>query len=92
MADVHSTYEATKYECVYEANPLLPKKPSLQRLIAHKAITLYPIYDPEQNRYTVTTKDLQWATGFLALVVYHNYRIIHKVKKYPDICPKTITG
>lgn len=91
MADVHSTYQATKYQCVYEANPLLPKKPSLERLVAHKAITLYPIYHPEWNRYTVTTKDLQWATGFLALVVYHNYKIIDKVKKYPDQCPKVNT-
>ena len=91
MADVHSSYEAIKYECVYEANPLLPKKPSLQRLIGHKVVTLYPIYHPDLNKYTVTNQDIKWATGFLALVVYHNYKLIDKVKKYPDLCPKTNT-
>ena len=88
---MHSTYEAVKYECVYEANPLLPKRPSLERLVVHKVITLYPIYHPEYNQYTVTNKDLKWATGFLAFVVYHNYKLLDKVKKYPELCPKVKT-
>ena len=91
MADVHSTYKALKYECVYEANPLLPNRPSLERLVAHKAITLYPIYHPDWNKYVVTNQDLKWATGFLALVVYHNYKVVDKVQKYPDLCPKVGT-
>jgi hypothetical protein len=91
IADVHSTNQAMKYECVYEANPLLPNKPSLERLIAHKAITLYPIYHPDYNRYVVQNKDIMWATGMIALVAYHNYRLIDKVKKYPDRCPKVST-
>lgn len=80
-----------KYECIYEANPLLPKRPSLERLIIHKAVTLYPIYHPDWNKYIVTTEDLKWATGFLTLVVIHNYRVIDKVKKYPERCPKVNT-
>jgi hypothetical protein len=77
-----------KYECIYEANPLLPNKPSLERLIAHKAITLYPIYHPNYNRYVVQNEDIIWATGMIALVAYHNSRLIDKVKKYPDRCSR----
>ena len=88
---MHSTNEAMQYECVYEANPLLPKRPSLERLVAHKAITLYPIYHPDYNKYTVTNNDLKWATGMIALVAYHNYKIIDKVKKYPEECPRVGT-
>jgi len=91
IGDVISTNKAMEYECVYEANPLLPKRPTLERLVAHKAITLYPIYHPDWNTYTVTNEDIKWATGFLALVVYHNYKVINKVKKYPDRCPKVST-
>ena len=91
IADVHSTYEALKYECVYEANPLLPKRPSLERLVLHKAVTLYPIYHPDYNKYTVTNNELKWATAFLGLVAYHNYQTIDKIKKYPDRCPKVGT-
>ena len=86
-----STNKAMQYECVYEANPLLPKRPSLERLVLHKAITLYPIYHPDYNKYVVENKDIMWATGMIALVAYHNYKIIDKVKKYPEQCPKVKT-
>ena len=91
MADVHSTHKAMEYECVYEANPLLPKRPSLERLIIHKAVTLYPIYHPEWNRYVVTSSELKLATAFIGAVAYHNYKIIDKIKQYPERCPKVNT-
>ena len=91
IADVHSTNKAMKYECIYEANPLLPKRPSLERLVAHKVIFLYPIYHQDYNKYTITNTDLKWATAFVGLVAYHNYKIVDKVKKYPDRCPKVGT-
>ena len=91
IGDVVSTNKAMKYECVYEANPLLPKRPSLERLIAHKMVTLYPIYHPDYNKYVVSDRDLKIATGFLAFVVYHNYKVIDKVKKYPKRCPRVGT-
>lgn len=91
IADVHSTNKAMGYECIEEANPLLPKRPSLERLVVHKAITLYPVYHPDYNKYTVTNKDLKWATAFVGLVAYHNYKIIDKAEKYGDRCPKVGT-
>ena len=91
IADVHSTHKAMEYECIYEANPLLPKRPSLERLVVHKAVTLYPVYHQDFNKYVVTNNDLKWATAFIGLVAYHNYKIIDKVQKYPDLCPKVGT-
>ena len=80
-----------EYDCIYEANPLLPKRPTLERLVAHKVVTLYPIYHPDYNRYIVTNQDLKRATVFLAFIVYHNYNVIDKAKKYPNQCPKVGT-
>ena len=91
IADVHSTHKAMEYECIYEANPLLPKRPSLERLVVHKAITLYPVYHPDYNKYTITNRDLKWATAFVGLVAYHNYKTVDKVQKYPDLCPRVGT-
>jgi len=91
MADVHSTHKAMEYECLYEVNPLLPKRPSLERLVVHKVVTLYPIYHPEFNRYIVTNNDLKWTTALISLVAYHNYKIVKKVKKSPNRCPKVAT-
>ena len=88
IADVHSTNKAMDYSCIEEANPFLPKRPSLERLIIHKTVVLYPVYNPDYNRYVVTNNDIKWATALVSLVAYHNYRVIDKAEKYADRCPK----
>ena len=91
IADVHSTNKAMQYSCIYEANPLLPKRPSLERLVLHKAVVLYPVYHPDYNKYVVTNNDIKWATALVGLVAYHNYKTIDKAEKYSDRCPKVGT-
>lgn len=72
-----------KYSCAYEANPLLPKKPHLDRLLLHKMIFLYPSY--EIWRMDGWTKnEAQWFNMIGAIVVANNYDVIQRVKK---ICP-----
>ena len=80
-----------KYECVYEANPLLPKRPSKARLFQHKILTLYPVLHPDYNRYPISNDDLLATILVTGLVVNHNYNVLKKIKKYPEICPKTGT-
>jgi len=87
-ADIHYTNKALKYSCVYEANPLLPKRPSWDRLVAQKAVRLYPIYSPKFNKYRITDRDLYQASMFMAIVVMHNQHILDKVERNVDICPK----
>jgi len=77
-----------KYECVYEMNPLLPKRPSMERLVAHKVVTLIPVYHPAFNRHVVTDRELRQASFFMALVVMHNKRVINRVENNIDKCPR----
>ena len=91
IADIHSTNKAMQYSCIYEANPLLPKRPSLERLVLHKAVILYPVYHPDYNKYVVTNNDIKWATALVGLVAYHNYKTIDKAEKNSDRCPKVGT-
>ena len=44
ILDVHSTHQGLKYDCVYEGNPLVGKRPHLDRLILHKVVFLSPLY------------------------------------------------
>ena len=90
-ADIHYTRKALEYECVREVNPLLGKRPSWERLVAHKLITLYPVYHPNWNKYTITDKDLNQVNVFMAVVVNHNKRVLEKVQRNTDICPKIST-
>ena len=89
--DINSTSKAMKYECVYEANPFLPKRPSKARLFQHKALTLYPLMHPDWNKYPPTKEEVLVITAMTALVVNHNYNVINKIKKYPERCPKVGT-
>jgi len=41
IVDIISTAEAVKYECIQEANPLLPNQPSYSDLIEHKIKWLF---------------------------------------------------
>jgi hypothetical protein len=91
LHDYKSTRKAMKYECMVEANPLLPKRPSPQRLMAHKFVTLYPLVHPDFNKYTITNQEVYGVFIVTALVVNHNYNTLKKVKKYPNKCPRVGT-
>ena len=80
ILDVHSTHQGLKYACVYEANPLIGKKPHLDRLILHKVVFLSPLY---LSGYfgQISKEDLEWPIGFYTVVVANNYDIVSKAKR-----------
>ena len=89
--DIYYTNKALQYECVYEVNPILGKRPSWERLVAHKVITLWPVYHPKWNKYILTDKDLHQVNMFMALVIMHNKRVVDKVERNIQRCPKIST-
>ena len=91
VADIYTTHRALKFSCVEEANPLLGTRPTLARMVVHKTVLLWPIYDPDWNRYPPTDRDLEISNWLLTAVVYNNYRVLKKVEKYPNKCPKVGT-
>lgn len=91
IADIYTTHRGLKYSCVEEANPLLGKRPSLARMIIHKSVVLYPIYNPDYYKEQVTDKDVKASIWLLSAVVANNYRVVKKVEKYPGKCPKVGT-
>jgi len=90
-ADIYYTNKALQYQCVREVNPVLGKRPSWNRLVAHKVITLWPVYHPNLNKYTLTDKDLNQVNVFMTIIVMHNKRILEKVERNVDLCPRIST-
>jgi len=74
--DVALTYHALKTPGIKEANPLLGSKPSLGRLIAHKAL-LGPIVVNNSN-----TEQQVIVNTLLGFAVANNMRIISKKKAW----------
>ena len=82
--DIYSTYRGLKYECVYEANPLVGSNPDLVRLVTHKTVFLHPV--ALLQPYNVLSQDtMQGYNVVYTTVVYNNYRVWNKARK---VCTK----
>jgi len=79
-ADVWTTDRGMDFNCVYEANPLLPDIPSIDRIILHKLVFLSPInvlyeYD------VLTYQEMILPFALSSYVVYNNLKIIDNAKQ-----------
>jgi hypothetical protein len=85
VLDIWTTYEGMKYECVYETNPLLPRKPDLNDLVTHKTKWLAWVPVVLQNNTTLTAEEKQnvFRPGnrMMIAVVFNNLIVLERVKK-----------
>jgi len=70
VLDVYTTHQGLKKPYVYEKNPLLNEKPSLGKLILHKAIIGGLIYKHSSKKY------MNVMNIGLTLTVINNYNLI----------------
>lgn len=80
LADVWTTNEGMKYDCVYESNPLLPSIPHLDRLLIHKGFFLQPFHQLDSmNR--IRNEDMIFPLIFSAYIVNNNLRVIDQAQR-----------
>jgi hypothetical protein len=80
LADVWTTQRGMDYDCVFEANPLLPKVPHRDRLLLHKTVFLSPFY-PLHSEKLLTKGDMIAPILITSYVVDNNLRIIDRAKQ-----------
>ena len=80
VADVWTTMEGMKYDCVVEANPLLPRIPHRDRLILHKLFFLQP-FDMLFQQEALTNDDMVFPVAVAAYVVYSNLDVIDRAEQ-----------
>jgi hypothetical protein len=78
-ADVWTTKEGVKYDCVYEANPLLPKVPHVDRLLIHKTVFLHP-FGVLKNEDMLDNTQMIFPILLTAWVVNNNLKVIDRAK------------
>jgi len=69
-----------KWDCVYEANPLLPDIPHRDRLILHKLLFLSPL-DAMYHDNMLPYKDMFFPYLLTTYVVYNNLKVIDRAEK-----------
>tara|TARA_X000000950_G_scaffold207217_1_gene249218 strand:+ start:10904 stop:11131 length:228 start_codon:yes stop_codon:yes gene_type:complete len=68
------------YDCVFEANPLLPEVPHRDRLILHKLIFLTP-FDTLYDERVLTNGEMIFPLLLSGYVVENNFRVIDRAKQ-----------
>ena len=78
-ADIYSTNKGVKYDCIKEANPLLPSTPTIAEMATLKAVVLLPTYG-NIGFENFRRKDLIFPLVFGAGVVAHNMNLVDKAE------------
>jgi hypothetical protein len=81
-ADIYTTYRGVKYECISEANPLLPTVPNLGEMFTLKATVIWGVktaFMTDIEYGELWWDDWKLSSGLLTSVVaYNNHRITKK--------------
>ena len=80
IADIATTTEGMKWDCVYEGNPLLPSIPHRDRLILHKLLFLSPL-DVMYEFDMLTYEEMIFPFIFTSYVVHNNLKVIDSAEK-----------
>ena len=79
LADIYSTHEGVKWDCISEANPLLPSIPTVADMAILKGVILLPTYGAIGYE-NITRGELVTPLLLGAFVVHNNVRLTNKAK------------
>ena len=80
LADIYSTHEGVKWDCIEEANPLLPNIPTIADMAILKGVVLLPTYG--SIGYENITRGELFAPLLLGgFVVHNNFELTNKAEK-----------
>ena len=79
IADIYSTHEGVKWDCISEANPLLPSIPTVAEMAILKGVILLPTYG-SIGYENITRGELVTPLLLGAFVVHNNLRLTRKAE------------
>jgi len=80
LADIYSTHEGVKWDCISEANPLLPNIPTIAEMATLKGVILLPTYGAIGYE-NITRGELIAPLLLGGFVVHNNLRLTEKAEK-----------
>ena len=80
LADIYSTHEGVKYDCIKEANPLLPEIPTVAEMAVLKGVILLPTYGAIGYE-NITRGELVTPLLLGAFVVHNNLKLTRKAER-----------
>ena len=87
VLDIYTTYNALKYNCVRELNPILGASPSVPKLFAVKTLVLIPAIEADIQNERLTRKTMRQVNTMMVMVITNNNTVRNRAKnnciKYP---------
>ena len=80
LADIYSTHEGVKYDCIREANPLLPSIPTIAEMATLKGVVLLPTYGAIGYE-NITRGELIAPMLLGGFVVHNNIKLTNRAEK-----------
>ena len=80
IRDRYSTHEGVKYDCIKEANPLLPSVPTIAEMATLKGVILLPTYGAIGYE-NITRGELIAPMLLGGFVVHNNIKLTNKAEK-----------
>ncbi len=80
LADIYSTHEGVKYDCIREANPLLPSVPTIAEMATLKGVILLPTYGAIGYE-NITRGELVAPLLLGGFVVHNNIKLTNEAKE-----------
>lgn len=80
LADIYSTHEGIKYDCIREANPLLPSVPTIAEMATLKGVVLLPTYGAIGYE-NITRGELVAPMLLGGFVVHNNIKLTNRAEK-----------
>ena len=80
LADIYSTHEGVKWDCISEANPLLPDIPTIAEMATLKGVVLLPTYGGIGYE-NITRGELIAPLLLGGFVVHNNLKLTRKAEK-----------
>lgn len=80
LADIYSTQQGVKWDCISEANPLLPSIPTVAEMAVLKGVILFPSYGAIGYE-NITRGELVAPLLLGGFVVHHNLKLTRRAER-----------
>ena len=87
VLDIYTTYNALKYNCDRELNPILGDSPTVANMFALKTVALIPAIESDIKREVLTRRTMRQVNTMMVMVITNNNAVGNRAKrncqKYP---------
>ncbi len=81
VLDIYTTYNALKYNCVREVNPILGDQPTVAKMFTVKTLVLIPAIEADMKNERLTETTMRQVNTMMTVVIANNNLVGNRAKR-----------